>query len=264
MRYNETRIYKEPAFGRQKRGKMKRRVVFTGTLTAEERSAVMRFALEIGDAASCRTNALLRPLTMDLLEGAFREREAKIEERERAYVERARTFDPAKASPEMRAFFGGDVTAEKYGKYIADLIKQEEEAKRVIRGAYHVTVDYADVTKEDLAFHAALQPRVTFGETNELHEACSFSLTRELKDALMDSSLGGDPEEGFDYGAFYLGASPLYYEDLCVTADGETVLSTVSHEGILDLFLSDEDLVVFRDFELNKSRNYKIAKKLLS
>ncbi|MBR5987733.1 MAG: hypothetical protein IK037_04110, partial [Clostridia bacterium] len=78
---------------------MKRNVVFTGTLDAEERLTVMRFALEIGNRATFRTNCLLRPLTGALLEEAFRERENKINERERAYIERARTFDPAKASP---------------------------------------------------------------------------------------------------------------------------------------------------------------------
>lgn len=243
---------------------MKRKVVFTGTLDWEERLTVMRFAVEIGNRATCRTNALLRPLTTELLEGAFRERESKIEARERAYVERARTFDPASASTEMRAYFGGEVTAEKYGKHIAELIKQEEDAKRAIRRSYHVTVDFADVDKEDMAFHASLSPRVTFGDTNELHEACAFPLTREVKDALLDSSLGSDPEEGFDYGAFYLGKSPLYYEDLCVFDGDDPILSTVSHEGIMDLFLSETDLVAFRDFELNKARNFKIAKKLFS
>ena len=33
---------------------------------------------------------------------------------------------------------------------------------------------------------------------------------------------------------------------------------------MMDLFLSTEDLKAFADFELNKSRNFKIAKKLLS
>ena len=115
-----------------------------------------------------------------------------------------------------------------------------------------------------MAFHTSLNPRVTFGDTNELHEECNFALTREVKDALMDSSLGSDPEEGFDYGAFYLGKSPLYYEDLTVYGGEEVILSTVSHEGMMDVFLSEEDLYAFRDFELNKARNFKIAKKLLS
>ena len=243
---------------------MNRRVLFTGSLNAEERLTMMRFALEIGDAATCRTNALLRPLTGELLEKAFRERESKIEARERAYVEQARTFDPAKASPEFLSYFGGEVTAEQYGKYIAEAIKQEEDAKKAIRRAYSVSVDYADVTPEDLAFHDSLHPTVTFGDTNELHELCAFPLTPEIKETLMDSSLGSDPEEGFDYGAFYVGASPLYYEDLTVTKGGEVILSTLSRSAIMDLFLTDEDLYAFGDFELNKQRNYKIAKKLLS
>ena len=243
---------------------MKRKVMFTGMLTAEERATVMRFAVEIGDRATCRTNCLLRPLTGDLLEKAFREREQKIESREKAYIERARTFDPASASPELRSFFGGEVTSEKYGKYIAELIKQEEDAKATIRRSYHVTVDYAETAEADEAFHRSLSPRVTFGDSNELHEECDFALTREIKDAILDSSLGGDPEEGFDYGAFYLGKSPLYYEDLCVSEGGEPILATSSHEGILDLFLSEEDLRAFPDFELNRPRNRKIAQKLLS
>ncbi len=242
---------------------MKRNVVFTGTLDAEERLTVMRFALEIGNKATCRTNCLLRPLTGALLESAFRERESKIEERERAYIERVRTFDPAKASPELKSFLG-EVTSESYGKYIAELIKQEEEAKASLRRSYHITVDFADLNSEDEVFHNSLSPRVTFGDTNELHEECSFALTREIKDALQDSSLGGDPEEGFDYGAFYLGKTPLMYEDLTVYDGEEVILSTVSHEGIMDLFLSEEDLRAFAGFELNKARNFKIAKKLLS
>ena len=54
---------------------MKRKVLFTGSLDAEERAAVIRFAVEIGERATCRTNCLLRPLTGKLLEEAFRERE---------------------------------------------------------------------------------------------------------------------------------------------------------------------------------------------
>lgn len=243
---------------------MKRNVVFTGTLTAEERATVMRFAIETGDRATCRTNCLLRPFEASMLDKAFREREEKIEQRERAYIERARTFDPTRTSMEFRSFFGENMTSEEYGKYIAGLIKQEEEAKQMIRRAYHITVDYADLSSEDQAFHASLSPRVTFGDTNELHEECSFALTREIKDALLDSSLGGDPEEGFDYGAFYLGTSPLFYQDLCVTAGGESLLSTVSHEGFLDLFLSEEDRAALEGFELNRARNRKIIEKLFS
>lgn len=243
---------------------MKRNVVFTGTLTAEERATVLRFALEIGDAATCRTNCLLRPFEASMLEDAFREREKKIEERERAYVERARTFDPKKTSLEFRSFFGENMTSEDYGKYIAELIKQEEDAKKQIRRTYHITVDYADLAPEDEAFHRSLNPRVTFGDTAELHEACAFPLTPAIREALQDSSLGGEPEEGFDYGAFYVGKTPLYYEDLSVTAGGETVLSTLSHEGFLDLFLNEEDRSRLEGFELNKARNRRIIEKLFS
>ncbi len=242
---------------------MKRNILFTGSLTAEERSTVMRFAIAIGERASFRTNCLLRPLDAEILEKAFRERESKIEAREREYIERARTFDPAKASPEMKSFLG-EVTAERYGKYMADLIKQEEEAKASIRKAYHVTVDYADLDKEDEAFHKSLSPRVTFGDTNELHEECNFTLTNDIKEKLEDSSLGADPEDEFDYGSFYVGKTPLYYEDLTVFIGNEPILSTISHDGIMDLFLSSDDLKAFADFELNKSRNYQIAKKILS
>lgn len=242
---------------------MKRNILFTGTLTAEERATVMRFAIEIGERATCRTNCLLRPLDGTILERAFREREERIEARERAYIERARTFDPAKASPELKSFLG-EVTSERYGKYVAELIKQEEEAKASIRRSYIISVDYAYLDEEDAAFHKSLSPRVTFGDTNELHEECSFALTREIKEALEDSSLGGDPEESYDYGAFYLGKTPLVYEDLSVTIGDEPILATVSHEGIMDLFLSPEDMKSFADFELNRARNRKIVAKLLS
>ena len=244
---------------------MKRKVLFTGLLDAEERATVIRFAVEVGAKATCRTNCLLRPLTTELLERAFSEREERIEERERAYVERTRTFDPKKVSPEFRSFFGGDVTAEKFGKYMAELIKEEEAAKASLRRSYHVSVEYADLDPEDEAFHRSLSPRVTFGDTNELHEKCEFALTREIKDAFLDSSLGDDPEQAFDYGAFYLGKTPLYYEDLCVTsAEGEKVLETVSRDEVMDLFLTEEELTSFMDFELNKTRNRKIIKKLIS
>ncbi len=244
---------------------MKRKVMFTGSLTAEERAVVMRFAIEIGDRAKCKTRTLLRPFTMDLLENAFREQEAEITARQKAYIESAKTFDPKTASPYLKDFLG-EVTPEKYGKYVADLIRQEEEIKATLRKNYFISVDYAFLTKEDEAFHKSLSPRVAFQGTNWLHEACDFALTREIKDALLDSSLGSDSETEFqDYGTFYIGTTPVYYEDLEVTAaDGETILSTVSHEEMLDLFLSEDDLKQFADFELNKARNRKIAKKLLS
>ena len=242
---------------------MKRNVMFTGTLDAEERAAIMRFAIEIGEQASFRTNALLRPFSDELLQAAFKEKEGAIVRRQRAYVESAKTFDPKTASAALKDYLG-ELSHERYAKYLADLIKQEEDVKKTIRKSYHITVDYADLTDEDAIFHQSLSPRVTFGDTNELHEVCAFSLTREIKDALLDSSLGSDPEEGLDYGAFYVGTTPLYYEDLEVKAGGETILSTVSHEEILDVFLCEDDLRKFVDFELNKARNRKIAQKLLS
>lgn len=242
---------------------MKRNVMFTGDLTPAERAVMIRFAIEIGTAAECHTNCLLRPFDATLLEAAFREKEAKIEARERAYIESAKTFDPARANDSLRSYLGGDVTNESYAKYVADLIRQEEEVKSQIRRSYHVTVDYAYLTESDEAFHKSLSPRVTFGDGNELYEACAFTLTREIKDALLDSSLGDDPEEGYDYGAFYLGETPLCYEDLEVTEGGEPILSTVSHEGILDLFLCKADFEKFVDFELQRPRNRKIAAKLL-
>lgn len=243
---------------------MGRNVVFTGTLTAEERATVMRFAIEIGEKATCATNCLLRPFEMSMLEKAFREREELIEKRERAYIERARTFDPNKTSMEFRAYFGDNMTSEQYGKYIAELIKQEEVGKKMMRRSYQITVEFSELDPEDQAFHESLSPRVTFGDSNELHEECSFALTRDIKDALQDSSLGGDPEEGFDFGAFYVGRTPLYYQDLCVTAGGELVLSTVTRDGILDLFLSEEDRAELENFELNRARNRKIIEKLFS
>ena len=243
---------------------MQRKVLFTGNLDAEERRTVIRYALEIGDAASCRTSVLLRPLTGDLLENAFRERERAIEARERKYIEEARTFDPKKASPEQLAYFGNDCTAERFGKYIAELIRQEEEAKRLLRREYYISVDYVDITPEDMAFHESLHPVVTFGDTKNLHEFCSFSLTSEIRAALQDSSLGDPSEDGFDYGYFYVGKAPLYYEDLSVTKRGEPILSTVTNIGVVDLFLSDDELNAFRDFELNRPRNSRIIKKLLS
>ena len=243
---------------------MERKVLFTGSLDEEERRVLMRYALEIGDAATCRTSVLLRPLTGELLEKAFREREKAIEARERKYIEQARTFDPAKASPEQLAYFGADLTAERFGKYIAELIKQEEDAKRMLRREYYISVDYVDVTPEDMAFHESLHPVVTFGETNSLHEFCSFPLTPEIRSALQDSSLGDSSEEGFEYGYFYVGKAPLYYEDLSVTKGGEPILSTLTNIAVFDLFLTDAELYDFRDFELNKQRNYRIVNKLLS
>ena len=46
-------------------------------------------------------------------------------------------------------------------------------------------------------------------------------------------------------------------------AAGEPILATVSHEGIMDLFLSKADFEKFVDFELQRPRNRKIAAKLL-
>ena len=48
-----------------------------------------------------------------------------------------------------------------------------------------------------------------------------------------------------------------------MTEGGEPILSTVSHEGILDLFLCKADFEKFVDFELQRPRNRKIAAKLL-
>ena len=41
-------------------------------------------------------------------------------------------------------------------------------------------------------------------------------------------------------------------------------METVSRDEVMDLFLTEEELTSFMDFELNKTRNRKIIKKLIS
>ena len=77
---------------------------------------------------------------------------------------------------------------EDYVSYCGEIIRQEREILRRVRGEYHIAVDCAFTPKKWLRFHKSLSPRVTFGYSNALHEECDFALTDEVRQAFLHSS----------------------------------------------------------------------------
>ncbi len=217
-------------------------------ITAKERNLLIRHCLSVGTRATCSTAALCRPFRQKYLKKAFDELREAYRVRIAEYERRAETYDPesAKISENMLAFFGGVPSKEEYTRYCRELILQERKACKSMQGLYSVNVNYAFIGRKLLAFHNSLNPRVTFGCSNQLHEECDFALDEENKRAFLgESSLKFPPKvqgSPFDWGTVTFEISRLIYRDLTVFRGEGRILETISHEEMMTVFLTKEDL----------------------
>lgn len=239
---------------------------------AKERNALIRYAVSIGMRAKLTTRFLMRPLKMKDLRAAFAENEQKFIAENEKYKRLIEEYDPqtTELSSGFIDYFGGVPTKEQYAEYYNALICQNKDTAKSIRNGYIINVD-TSAPKKLLRLHRSLNPRVTFGYSNMLHEECDFALTEQNKQLLLSSSLTELPmyeqDEMHDYGHVIIGESscdglPLYYEDLCVYVGDKCVLDCTSHEQACSVDFTDDELKGFIVFENKKKLNEKILKKL--
>lgn len=231
-----------------------------GALSKTQINVITRFCIFIGDRAEISTRCLLRPLSPEILEAAFKTREEDVTRRIADLEKKKRNYNPEDADEFLISYFEGAPSRAQYSEYIDCLIKQETENPD-IRKFYSVSVDYGFLKKERLDFHNSLNPVCTFGYSSMLHELCAFDLSEELKSWLYSAF----PDRCFPgCGAFFTeGAGEgIFYEDLCVEKNGKIILETISHEEDVCLHLTSEQLSEFAFFEGKEQRNSKILKKL--
>ena len=180
-----------------------------GLLTNKELEKLFRFFLSVGTKMTVSTRCLLRDFTEKALQEAFKECEQET-------LKRIREFSQ-----------------------VEGLAEGEEERLKSICNSYHVSVDYQFVPEDVLAFHNSLNPKITFGYSNVLHEKCTFALTDERK-KYIDENISLDAFNGF-YGAFYLGDyNGIFYEDTVLWIGEKLVFECVSHESMVDVYLDEE------------------------
>ncbi len=239
----------------------------TYKLTATERCVLNRFLLLVADEIEFSTTCIRQPFSFEKLEIAFKEVENKAKER----IEKTRSFlidfDNGKLPEWLKAYFGDAVKREEVEEYIDQRVRQEKEVVESIKNSYMVSVDnqfFGDDKAKEL--HCSFNPRVTFGYSNQLHEECRVTLTAQLRKIFSKSQLCkrcNFNAELFSYGAFTLDEIACsYYEDTKFFIRGKCVMGTISHEQMYDLYLCDELITTFLNFENKKGRNEKIIKKL--
>ncbi len=238
----------------------------TYKLTATDRCVINRFLLSEADKIEFSTNCIRQPLSLEKLEIAFQEVEAKAKER----IEKTRSllnkFDNGELPEELKAYYGDAMKREDIIEYIDRIIRQESEVVKSIKNTYMISVDnefWGDDKAKEL--HCSFNPRVTFGYSNKLHEECKVALTDELKKILLKTQLCKrcSYNECFSFGAFTIDEITCsFYEDTKLFINGNCVMETISHEQIYDLYLSDELMAKLLNFEDKKDRNEKIIKKL--
>ena len=237
---------------------------FNAALTARERNFLIRYSLCRGTRGKCSTTTLLRPFRQKDLRTAFAEREEESRSRIAEYERRMQEFDPDNVPDDMRAMFGSIPTKENFTSYCMSLIAQEKAAMRELKRSYIVCVDYAHTGRFWKEFHQSLDPRVTFGDSNVLHEECDFWLDDEQCDAFLYASLSDLPKGRndwiHDWGNVFLGDMELVYEDLCVYLGEMCMLKTVSHEEIMIVNLKEEQLREIEEIPGKK----KLAEKIRS
>ena len=238
-------------------------------LTKSERLTIIRFCLNRGTHIKCSTHSLLRPLEMQFLEKAFAEREAE-HDKEAAEISRVLSdykngkplSEPLRGHLEM--LYGKKPTKKQIEEFFSRALKDLPQ----IRASYGVSVDYEYLSEDVLAFHNSMNPKITFGYSNQLHEECDSEITDAVRNMLLPCFKDSKDIEVFlTFGAFAVGKttdefSPTYYEDLIILRGGKELLSTITHEEIFDLVFDDEDIKAFGLFENSVERNEKIISKL--
>lgn len=236
-------------------------------LTPKDRNAIIGYCISIGTRAKCATARLLRPFKQKYLTAAMREMKlshlkniAETQEKIRLY-----NIGELKLSDEAIEFFGGEPTEKQLLDYFHAQIKQEREVMRTLSKAYTVNVDYSYLSKKQREFHNSLNPRVTFGYSSLLHEECDFELTSENKRAFLDSSLKDLPawkeDWTHDWGyVFFESVINLLYEDLSVFCGDRRILDTISHEHMMTVDFTDEELEGLDGFVGSRSLIKKLKK----
>ena len=240
----------------------------TSKLNKSERLAIIRFCLNKGTRVKYSTHGLLRPLEMRYLEDAFKEydngKAKQIEEIRQAIQDYKNGGSLGKFTQWF--FENKKPSIKKVEQYFNRYIKEEEETD--IRRSYHVAVDYEYTTKNQLDFHNSMNPKITFGYSNVLHEECEGEITEAVRNRLLSCFKDRRGIEefltfgGFEYGEITEEQSPIYYEDLIIWQNERQLLSTITHEEEFYLSFNDEDINAFHSFENSVERNEKIIKKL--
>ena len=225
-------------------------------ITATERNSLIRFCLSVGTRAKCSTRTIMRPFKQKYLIEALREVKAKHAKNIADYKEKIELYNSGKLRlpQSIIDYFEGVPTKEKYEAYLKELIWQERETMQHITNSYNICVDFFHIEKSLLDFHNSLNPRITFGYSNLLHEECDFILTDEIKRAFLNSSLkdlGEDERDWYyDWGYVHFQSGfDLSYEDLSVFCGERCILETVSHEQGMSVCLTDEEIAQFSNFE---------------
>lgn len=240
-------------------------------LTAAERNALIRFCLSIGTRAKCSTRVLLRPFKQKYLTTALREMKGGHLKSIAEYEKNIELYNRGELPlPQgLIDYFEGPPTKERFEKYMRALIRQERGVMRMLSKSYQINVDFAFTNQKLLGFHKTLNPRVTFGYSNSLHEECDFPLTEKIRDAFLNASLKDLPsfkqDWMHDWGYVFFGScSELLYEDLEVFLGERYLLSTLSHEKDMTVSLTEEELAAFYDFEGKRRKNIATVGKLKS
>jgi hypothetical protein len=211
---------------------------------------------------------------MNDLEASFEEKDAGF----KAEIERHRqSFNDYKNSktPDRRqldwfklAFGTENPSFEEVENYFNGNIEREMQNIGQIRKMYLVSVDYGFLSEDNLAFHASMNPHITFGYSNALHEECDCQITEDVRNSLLssfeDERTRYLDEQESRYGAFYCKRSDTYYEDLAVWCDDREILFTMSHEMTVSICFNEADKKAFSEFEGETERNDKILLRLYS
>lgn len=239
----------------------------TTKLTINDRNTLNKFSLQIATNMKFSTTCLRQPFTMEMLENAFAELEEKYQEQIAELQNDLENFDNLTLPPALLVYFGGVPSKQKYVSYINESIAQQKSCLENIKLNYSIYVSANFYNEAGKALHMSFNPRVTFGYSNVLHEECSVQLTDDLRKLFEKTTLCH--KEAFDalnrsYASFYLKETACYYEDTSMYVGDRMIMDSVSHEQMYDIYFTDEDIELFRNFEGKQSRNEKIISKLKS
>jgi len=207
------------------------------------------------------------------VEAAFLEREEQDKIKTDRYMQLAVDYANGKELPKYLIQWFGDIkpTKEQLDDYIKHAIAQAQ-GDEIIRKYYQVAVNLEFISDKFLALHKSLNPRVTFGYSSSLHEECDTELTDDLRNILLPcfkNRRDGDIYGRASYGEIlltdtesYIESYILQYEDIIIYRGNKEILSTVTHEFMLDTDFEESDFQALKVFEDKPKRNSRIIAKL--
>jgi hypothetical protein len=238
----------------------KLRATDTTRLNESQRLTLIRFAVTHGYSIYCQTSCLYRPLLMQDFEREL-EKAAQLRQDKIGFYKKLKEDYKAEKNINtfLELFFGShSIEPTMFYKTMDHLISETE--KNDIRKKYYIPVFYDHLNDDDLAFHYSLEPKVTFGGQDFLHEEFEIEFNKKIRDAFI-KSFKKKVDQYTSYGVAKIGN--LVYSSIEIfDKDKRLILRADDNRKIIEFNITETLYELLHVFEGKFERNYALLYQL--